>query len=261
MSVRSSDRSPAGGGSARIVGRFDDVWVGIDNGAAAAWDDFSGSGGNSGPVELAIGKWIAAGSRSIGLPNGALSMSQQLTTTGAAAGYSQSLQLRNPAAANTIQADLRMASAATSTGAYANGALRGRFYNSGGVGAGPGSAVGDVGANLTLVSAGDAVSYYVYRCTTANCSGTPDAVASGTLPGSTVGSSVHTILLKWDPVAQRFTFGSDGSTVEVDPTGVAPYVGGANTPLREVQGLAGVPATAGAAASYELRVNNLFTAP
>lgn len=260
MAVRSSDRSLAGGGSARVVARFDDVWVGINDGAAAAWDDFSGAGGNSGPTEFAIGKWVTAGSRSIALPNGALVMSQQLTSTGTAGGYSQALQLRNPGAANTIQADLRMASASASTSAYANGALRGRFYNSGGAGAGPGSAVGDVGANLTLISVANLVSYSVYRCTTANCSGTVDSVASGTLPG-TVGSSVHTLLLKWDPAAQRFTFGADGSTVVVDPTGIAPYVGAANTPSREVQTIAGVPATAGAAASLELRVNNLFTAP
>ena len=261
MSVRTSDRSATGGGSGRITARFDDIWVGTDDLAAAAFDDFGGAGGNSGPIELSLGKWGNGGARSVAAAGGALAMSQQVTNTGVSATVGQNILLANPAAVNAIQVDLRVAARTGGASAFTNTGVRGRFYNDGTAGGTPGSALGDIFAAVFLNGASDTISYTVARCQNPVCSGGLGPIGGGTFTGTTVGNGVHSVLVKWDPVAQRFTFGLDGTTVDVDPTGTAPVVGPANAPLRDVFTAAGPPAAAGATGSIDVRVNNVFTSP
>lgn len=261
MVARTSDRSAGGGGSGRITGRFGDVWVGTNDQAASAFDDFSGTGGNSGPTELSLAKWSNGGARSIAVPGGALAMAMQATSVGAGASLGQNIALANPAAVNAIQADIRVVASSAAASVSANAGVRGRFYNDGTAGGGAGSAVGDIFAAVFLRAATNEVVYMVARCVTPTCSGGLPTIAYGTFAGVTVGTGVHTLLVKWDPTAKRFTLGIDGTTVEVDPTGTAPVMGPANAPMRDVITAIGVPATAGSGGSIDVRVNNVFVGP
>jgi hypothetical protein len=260
MAVRTSDRSAAGGGTARIAGRFGGIWVGTNDQPAAAFDDFSAASGNSGPTELSLAKWSFGGARSIAAPGGALAMGQQATSAGAMTTVAQTIVLANPAAANAIQADVRVAAYTAATGVGTNTGVRGRFYNDGTAGGAAGSALGDIFAAVFIRPTTDDVTYFVGRCLYPICSAL-SLIASGTFAGATVGSGMHTVLVKWDPTAQRFTFGLDGTTIEVDPTGAAPLAGPANAPMRDIFTSVAVPATAGAGGSVDLRVNNVFTGP
>ena len=86
-------------------------------------------------------------------------------------------------------------------------------------------------------------------------------MASGAFTGATVGTGVHTVLVRWDPAAKRFTFGLDGARATVDPGAAAPVAGPANAPLRRLFTSLYLPAAAGASGSIEARVSNVFTAP
>src|SRR5262249_4259751 len=70
IGVNTLDTSAAGGGSGRVTGQFRQVRVGLNGGAAALFDDFSGSGGNSGPTELSMANWSNGGARSVALDGG-----------------------------------------------------------------------------------------------------------------------------------------------------------------------------------------------
>lgn len=260
LSVRTSDRSALGGGTGRIVGLFDDVWVGTDDGAAAAYDDFSGAGGSSGPSELSVARWGAGGSRSISAPGGALAMTMAATSTGAVPIVAQALTLADPAHVNALQADLRFSSWTASDLVATNALVRGRFYNDGTVEGLPGSALGDVFAAVAVQARTDQVFYLCGRCQNAICSGALGMIASGTFAGS-VGSGVHTVLLKWDLAAKLFTFGLDGETVQVDPTAVVPFAGPAHAPIRDIATAITLQPTVGSAGTLDVRVNNVFTSP
>jgi len=260
LSARVLDRSATGGGSARINAYFDDVWVGMNDGAAARWDDFGGAGGNSGPVELSAARWANPGAMTVGLAGGAMALHAQATSTGGTLSLGQGLALANPASVNTLQADLRVVNFSAGSGGGANARVEGRFYNDGTAGAAPHSAVGDVLASVFLYPGSGDVHYGVSRCLTANC-GTVAPVESGPITGATPGAGVHAVRVRWDPAAKRFTFACDGFTATVDPTGAAPVAGPANAPHRRIFTGVGTPATAGAAGLIDVRVNNLFTAP
>jgi hypothetical protein len=260
LAARTSDRSSFGGGSGQIVGLFDDVWVGTNDLAAEAFDDFSGTGGNSGPTELSIARWANGGARSISSPGGALAMTLAGTGAGAATAVAQALTLADPSSVNALQADLRIASWSAGDLVNANALVRGRFYNDGTVGGAPGSALGDVFAAVALQARTDEVFYYSGRCQNAACSGALGMISSGTFPAP-VGSGVHTVLLKWDPVAKRLTFGLDGATAQVDPTATVPFAGPAHAPLRDITTVVAVQPTVGSAGSLDVRVNNVFTGP
>ncbi|HEU4385152.1 MAG TPA: fibronectin type III domain-containing protein [Anaeromyxobacteraceae bacterium] len=261
MAARTSDRSGAGGGSGRITARFGDVWVGTNDQGALPFDDFSGASGNSGPTELSLAKWSNGGARSVAAPGGALAMTQQATSTGPAASMGQPIILANPSAVNAFQADLRVASYTASASVGTNSGVRGRFYNDGTAGAMAGSAVGDILALVVLRPPTQDVSYLVARCLTPTCSGAVGVIETGVIAGVSVGTSVHNLLVKWDPTARRFTLGVDGTTVEVDPTVSAPVAGPANAPLKDIFTSVGLPPTAGAGGSVDVRVNNVFTGP
>ncbi len=261
LSARVLDRSAAGGGAARVTGNFDNVWVGTNDGAAALYDDFSGTSGNSGPTEFSLAKWASTGAASVGLVGGALAIHHQATSSGASVSFGHGLTLANPAAVNAIQADITVPSHAAGASISTNAFVQGRFYNDGTAGAAPNSAVGDVLAGVFLQAATNSVMYLVGRCLTPTCTGALGAVATGTFPGATVDTGTHTVLVKWDPAARRFTFALDGNAITVDPTASAPFARPANAPLRRIFASVGVPATAGATGSIDARVNNVFTAP
>jgi hypothetical protein len=263
MAVTSRDTSDGGGGDAAIEGLFDDVHVGLDNAAATPFDDFSGSGGNSGlNGELSLAKWSPGGHGLVGPSGGSLGVASAITNPGAtSAGAVQAMSLGDPASVNAIQADVRIASCSVTgpgTGGCTAG-VQGRFYNDGTTGGAPDSAVGDILAAVFLPAGDAAPNYSILRCTTPTCAGGLPTVASGTLPGVTVGTGVHAVRVQWNPGPRTFTFAVDGSQVTVDPTGTAPYAGPANAPLKRILGTA--ISASGATASADVRFNNVFVGP
>lgn len=155
-----------------------------------------------------------------------------------------------------------------------NAFLQGTFYNTGTPGTTPpdtnqpSSAVGDVLASVFLQAATDDVVFSLMRLETATGGGPATQVARVTIPGATVGTSVHTLLIRWDPATHVFTFGVDGHRQVIDPTVVgpnvtvaAPYVKPPNWPVKRIFSTVGLPAAAGQSGSTNVRVNNVFTAP
>ncbi len=275
--VRTHDQSAGGGGSGRVAAAFDNVSVGLNGAAAGLWDDFSATGGNSGPAELSLAKWSNGGRISVTPSGGSLLLSTQITSPNAAgARSSASLSLADAAAVNTMQADVSAVVSSNSLSQSNVSALQGRFYNDGTVGSTPPdisqphSAVGDIAGQVFLNSTTDLPGFNIRRCTNANCSTATLLAVANPFTGITVGSGKHTLLLKWDPVARTFTFGVDGSTVTVDPkvvggymTQAAPYAGPANAPNRVINNFSGLTgaSSAGATGSIQTRVTNVFTAP
>jgi hypothetical protein len=268
LNVRVSDRSAGGGGGGRAEGRFDDVQVGTNGGAAAPWDDFSGTGGSSGPTEFSPGRWLNGGARAISLSGGSLAMTQHLTSVGSAASVPNTLPLANPASVDALQANLRLAAASVPTGGAGNSVvagLRGRFFNDG-TGTVDGSAKGDVMGILTLRAVTNDVGWSIIRCTSDNCGGTVETVATGVLAGSPLDGLPHFLSLGWNAATGRMTFACDGASVVVDPADLAnptpvSAARAARAPLRDLYTLVSVPATAGEVASLDLRVNDVYTAP
>lgn len=259
LHARTEDDTTSGGGAGKVSVRFGDVQVGLDGGASVPWDDFSGSGGNSGPVELSPAKWVPAGATGISLSGGSLVLSEHLTSVGANAGQPVALALGGGAVATTaLQAEVAVTAHDESVGASSWVAVQGRFYNDGAPGGATSSALGDVGAGVFLYPATGAVNYSVMRCSNAACSSVT-IPSSGAIPGASVGTALHAVRVAWDPTLQRFTFTVDGSTVTVDaPTAVA---GPANSPFARIFTSVSTPAASGAAAGITVRVNNVFVAP
>jgi hypothetical protein len=261
--TRTFDPSPQGGGSGRIAVRFDDVQVGLNGGAAAAFDDFGGASGNSGPEELSVAKWVAAGSDSVQPSGGRLTLRSRVTSTGFATGTPDRLNVAYPESIHALQADVAIDST-VDDGASAHVGVQGTFYNDGTDGSAPASPLGDVLASVFLYPGTNRAVYTAARCANATCSAvTP--IASGTFAGVTVGTARHTVLVKWDRERERFTFGVDGQTVEVDPadpglTSPAPFAGSANAPVKRLFGFASVPSVAGTRARAQVTVNNVFVA-
>ncbi len=77
-----SDDSVPAGSDASVSARVGKVQVGFNNAAATLWDDFSGTGENSGPTELSEAKWTIPGKTSIALTAGSLAVHTQVTSYG-----------------------------------------------------------------------------------------------------------------------------------------------------------------------------------
>jgi hypothetical protein len=266
IGVRSNDQL-TGGGSARITGKFASVKVGLNNAAATSFDDFSGTGGNSGPAELSPAKWQNGGATSFGLSGGSLLVHHQLTAPATAAvSDGQPLALASPTGVNSMQVDVAMEAFSTSGGGAALAGLQGRFYNDGS-GVKANDATGDIVANLFLQGSGT-VFYGIGRCTNTGC-GVTTLVGSGTLPSAPIGTGGHRLLLNWSPTNKHFTFGLDGVTTDVDPTTVggsvtvaATYGGPALSPSRSLISNASIsPNFQGKSASMDARFSDLFTGP
>jgi hypothetical protein len=280
-----SDDSVAAGSDGRVSARFQNVQVGFNNAAATLWDDFSGTGANSGPTELSAAKWSTpvAGKNSMALTAGGLAGHAQITSLSTAGIQSfQAINLRNPAAINTMQADVTVSACSNSLGATNRAGLGGSFYNDGTPGTTPpdtnqpNSRVGDVSASLFLDCFFGLPRFQISRFdTTAGAQTLLSNSVNQTVPmgpAPFIGNT-HTLTLKWDPATHLFTFQVDGATpVVVDPTTVnafmnvaAPYAAPANSPAMNLSGFlfvppAGAPAV-GATASMDFKINNVFTAP
>jgi len=272
-----SDDSTPAGSDGSVSARFGNVQVAFNNAAATLWDDFSGTGGNSGPVELSAAKWTTPGKNSLTLTAGSLAGHSQ--TTGV--NNFQGITFSNPDAINTLQADVTESDCSGSSNATKRVELVGHFYNDGTPGTTPpnsnqpNSLVGDVRASLNLdCFAFPGLAYFVilrYNSTTPQSftllSNTNNIVPMG--PAPIIGNT-HTLRMKWDPATHLLTFQVNGEApVVVDPTTVnahinvaAPYVKPANSPLKQLGAFLFIPASAaGATASMDFKVNNVFTAP
>jgi len=286
LGARVVDDSVSGGSAGSVAGRFANVHVGLNNAAATLWDDFSGTAANSGPTELRLDKWTQpggpSGRNSMALNAGSLTghiQSTSLNTGGFSA--SQAITFNNPAAINTMQADVNVSTCANSVGGPLSDRvqLQGDFYNDGSLGANvapdinqPNSAVGDVRAFLMLDCKTGQATFQIGHFITQTTLGPPmfnpanNVVAN--LPGPVTGT--HTLTLKWDPTTHAFTFQVDGTGITVDPTTVnarmniaAPFVKPANSPTKQLAWVTFVPPATpiGSTASLDFKVNNVFTAP
>ena len=259
--ARTMDMTPAGGGSGEITAQFSQVQVGLDGAAATSWDLFDGTPGNSAPPEFRLDKWSSGGTHAAGLSDGGLVVQTQCTSVGASSSQGFGLNFGNPESVNTVQADVTMKGfTATGAGVNANAMIQGRYFNDGTPGGAPNSALGDVQAGVFLSAVTDAATYSITRCTNPTC-GTVSVVGSGTFSGVSVGTGLHTVLVRWDPAAHAFTFGVDGALLVVDPSSLLPVAGPPNSPMKRIFSGVGVPATPGTVAGTDVRVNNVFVAP
>ena len=132
------------------------------------------------------------------------------------------MNLANANSVTAMQADVTLA-AATSVSASPQARLVGGFYNNG-TGT-PGNQTGDVLAGIGLARSGGGFErgfFFVSRCTTNNCNvpGEYVTLASGdNIFGTFDPGESHRLSLQWDPVGHVFTFGFDGVTHTVAPTG------------------------------------------
>jgi hypothetical protein len=264
MGVSTFDDSASGGGSGSMTARFDNVAVGLDGAAPEAWDNFDFAPESSGLSQLWVNNWSNGGMHVLDAAHGAAELLDEAAggVPGSLAGGV--LQLANPTAANTIQAEVAIS--------FFYGdphvVVEGRFYNDGFAGtaapdlSGPSSAVGDVLASVILRPASQTAQYLIVRCNTATCADSSDTLASGDLPRVTIDSGVHAVRLSWDPAARQFSLSVDRSVQVIDPTAAAPVRGPSNAPLRRIftTTTAG-DAMLGVRAGIHARVTNVFTAP
>jgi hypothetical protein len=263
IGTASYDTSSTGGGSSAITARFDNVNVAINGGTLSAWDDFSGTGANSGPSGLAPSKWTS-GANEIEASPGKLTLRQR-APAGTTAPPLNPLFIAAPANVNTIQFDV---SGLSVVGAQPRLSVQGRFYNDDSAGTtapdvnAQNSAVGDILAGVTLVPGSTpAVQYSVVRCKTANCTGAGESVASGSIGNGTLGpGAVHPVRVAWNPSTQRFTFSVDAQSIDVNPTATAPVHGAPHAPLIRIFTVA-TASSATETPSIEASVTNVFTAP
>lgn len=284
LSLRALDESPGAGSNSSLNARFQNVQVGFNNTAATFWDDFSGTGGNSGPAELSTARWSTPGKYSTALTAGSLVNHAQVTSLSTSGlGNFQGIVFNNPAAINTLQAEVTVSACSNSLGSTNRVELEGSFYNDGTPGTTPpntnqpNSLVGDVRAYLILDCVAGTARFQILRWnnTTQPLSSTAlSNFANSIVPmGPTpITGGTHTLTMKWDPATHLLTFQVDGGTpVVVDPTTVnafisvaAPYVKPANSPWKALGSFLLVPSSAsavGATASIDFKVNNVFTAP
>jgi hypothetical protein len=277
--TRILDPTPAGGSSGSISATFGSVQVGFDNAAPATFDDFSGTGTNSGPTELNVAKWIASGSGSSGQGSSAATPSGltghvQATNSASATGQNfQAMRFNNPTTFNALQADFTV-SACINSGVGVGPAksdrvfLSGTFYNDGTVGNQAASALGDVQA-LLIWDCLTNVSFFVIQRGSSVAGFTTISSANNAVPGLAAGNT-HTLKMSWNPTSYAFSFQVDaGAPVVVDPTTVnprmttaAPFAKLANSPQKLLVGGVSVPAAVtSATASMDVKVNNVFTGP
>ncbi len=284
LRTQSADNSALGGSDGTMSARFGNVQVGFNDAAATLWDDFSGTGANSGPTELSEAKWTTPGKTSLDLTVSSLAVHTQITSLSTAGlNNFQGTVFQNPADLTTLQADVTVSACSNSLSGTNRVSLEGTFYNDGTPGTTPpntnqpNSLVGDIQAYLFLDCVADVARFQVLRWnnTTQPLSSTLlSSFANSIVPKgpATVTGNTHTLTMKSDPVTHFLTFQVDGGTpVVVDPTTVnthmttaAPYAKPANSPGRTLGAFLSVPpsaSAAGATASMEFRVNNVFTAP
>jgi hypothetical protein len=143
------------------------------------------------------------------------------------------LSLRQPLAARTIEADVRVVEV-SNEGAGPNARLQGFFYNDGTPGSGR---TGDVIAGVQIVHDGTQLigAAFVARCLVDACNAPTEtqALFNDTTTFGPVGlNTTHRLSLAWDGV--EFVFGFDEQTVRVNATALAPVVGPARDASKRI---------------------------
>jgi hypothetical protein len=224
LGVSARDYSAAGGSSADVTGVFDDVWVGVNGGAPAAWDDFDGTGANSGPGGFSPMRWGTWGNQSALPSGGSLVQHVELSEPAdATMGYIPTLAtgFAFPEEVDAMLVDVLVPTAPS--GINPSVFLQGRFYNDGTAGGAPYSALGDIQGQIRLLPASDTATFLIFKCITATCSNTTP-FGSGSFAVLPIVGNVHTLRLGFDPTTRLFTFGVDSQSFMVDPQVAGPYV-------------------------------------
>ncbi|HEY7726396.1 MAG TPA: carboxypeptidase-like regulatory domain-containing protein [Anaeromyxobacteraceae bacterium] len=248
--VRGGSLGGAGDGGA-IFASFDDVAIGVDGQAAAAFDDF-GAGTMFEPARWSVGGAAAA------VVSGALEVRLQQRSSPAVS----SLALRRDLvpATTALQARVTVQSLTRAGTGQVGARLAATLYNDGSNGlvppptpadvSQPSSQVGDV---IAQVSVSDMeVSYAVVRCNVAVCTG-PGATGGGvtfvvprTALRTTSPGLAHNLLLRWDPASHLVVFQVDNlPPAVVDPTAGPDGLPVASGPHREFWQLANHAGAAG----------------
>jgi hypothetical protein len=130
------------------------------------------------------------------------------------------LSLVDPHLVHSFQADMAIITG-IDFGVSPRARLAGYFYNDGTPGEGR---VGDIFAEIGVRPNGFrvVVAFLVIRCTNSDCSSSSTLIFDDQTFGLVAPGETHTLSLAWN--GQSFTFGVDGRTVTVDPTGSAPVV-------------------------------------
>jgi hypothetical protein len=255
----------AGGGGAALVGQFDNVLIGLNGATASLFDDFSGTGGNSGPSELSPAKWSLPGTTTLRPVGGSLLVSSQITSISATnTSLGSPFHLSDPTGISVLQADVAIDSGPVSGSEFVG--LGGRFYNDGSS-TRENDATGDIYTHLVVYAGSGSSGFYVGRCVNATCS-TFSTVGSGILVPTGLGAGGHRLQLRWSEATRTFTYTVDGVTLTVDPTHLlvgtisapALYGGPARAPTRSVVSNVSTSAS-GIVTGGTVRVSDLFTGP
>src|SRR6266581_6172917 len=220
LRTQSADNSALGGSDGTMSARFGNVQVGFNDAAATLWDDFSGTGANSGPTELSEAKWTTPGRNSAALTAGSFvghAQATSLSTAGVATFHP--IEFGNPAAINTVQADVTVSACSNSLPGTNRVGSTGNFYNDGTPGTTPpninqaNSRVGDVVTSLFLDCVAGVARFQINRFdTTTGAQTSLSNFANSTVPKgpAPVTGNTHTLTMKWDPATHFFTFQVDG---------------------------------------------------
>jgi hypothetical protein len=271
----------AGGSKGVITARFDDVKVGFNNAAATSWDDFSGTGANSGPAGLSAAKWaLNPGTNSLEpTATGTVGRARATTPSGASLSVFHAMGFSDPAAINTVQADFNVSECSNSLSGTNRIGIAGAIYNDGTPGTiapdinQANSRVGDITASIFIDCTLGDVRFQVTRFDTNGSQTVLSNSANAVVPKSaaSVVGSIHTLRMKWDPVARQLTFQADGQAAVVfDPTTTgtrmtlgAPFVKAPNVPNKSLNWFLFFPnaGSAGATANVAFQANNVYVAP
>jgi hypothetical protein len=263
IAARLIDGSDTGGGSGRHSAQFDAVWVGTNNGPAVPYDDFSGTGTNSGPTELSAARWSGVAGAPRLLPNGtgAFGVHLELSNQSIAMSTGSSLTLSNPEDVDLLQMQVFYPSILTTLGSGTI-SLGGRFFNDG-TGTTPGSAVGDIFVQLSISSSYPYAS--IYRCTNAACNTMTSlySVGLGAVSWTADGLGLR---VGFNRYTNEYTFGVLPSTLGPNYDGIfvvpAPaggqYVAPARAPLKRLA--ASVYTPAGTTTTMDFKVDDVFVA-
>jgi len=217
----------SGGGDASVSASFDDVQAGFNTAGAAGpatlspYDDFGGSGGNSGP-DFLLTKWTM-GESSASFGSGGLAIHNQMTGV-PSSNYRQSFEYNistTPPSAVSVDATITsLTTPATFNSENSQHAyVRMTLYNDGSS-AVPFDRTGDVNASIALGTGG--ASFYMFKCADARCSTSVRMQAGSTgLPAGTVAfglNTTHTLAIAYDSTSHLVTFRvDDGAPRVVDP--------------------------------------------
>jgi hypothetical protein len=265
----------AGGSAGSMRATFDDASIGVNGGALAPRDDFSGA-------EIDPSRW-GVSDAAMALGTGALELATRLPANGSAATAMNSLVLTPigfSSPPSHVRVDVTFApNTAAAPGTENRFVLNRALYNDGTVGVAPNlgganSSVGDVQVQVVLTPT--TARFQLLKTTTPTFT-SASLVTLGPIdvpvsPSRPLGAgTTHTLRVSWDLVARTVTVQlDDAAPVTVNPTVGGPEVVAPAplvdpTPHGTLLTLIGVSATnpgsAPGTAAGTIRLNNLFAAP